>query len=245
MSGRYAFSIPDPRQRDGWFRIGSIDVTTTALIVGVGVISMFLYAISPGFPEQGIFVTPWVRDGEVWRLFTWPFVAMPSIWEALSLAIFWIFGHLIEEVLGRKPYTVLIAAMTVIPALLVTLIGAGNEGTGRWEVATYGVSLLSLALLTAYALEHPTARTFLLGIQLWVVAAVIVGVSILSSLGARAWGTLWMTIGVLLVGLVGVRQRGMLDEVLGFVPRVSWLSGPPPSPYGEIGSARPKGRGRG
>ena len=46
MPGRYQFSLPERRQRDGWFRIGTLDVTTTALLVLLGVASMFAYAIS-------------------------------------------------------------------------------------------------------------------------------------------------------------------------------------------------------
>ena len=37
MPGRYQFSLPERRQRDGWFRIGTLDVTTTALLVLLGV----------------------------------------------------------------------------------------------------------------------------------------------------------------------------------------------------------------
>ena len=45
MPGRYQFSMPERPSRDGWFRIGTLDITTTALLVGLGVLSMFLYAI--------------------------------------------------------------------------------------------------------------------------------------------------------------------------------------------------------
>ncbi|HRW37806.1 MAG: rhomboid family intramembrane serine protease [Acidimicrobiales bacterium] len=245
MSGRYAFSLPDPRQRDGWFRIGTVDVTTTALIVGVGALSMVLYAISPDIPYWGVFATSLVRDGEVWRLVTWPLVGYPSLWELIGLAVFWYFGHQVEDRIGRKPYTWLVLAMTVLPALVVTAIGAGNDSFDRWDAATAGVSLLSLAFLTVFALENPGARTMFFGIPFWIVAAAFVGIAVLSAVGARAWGTLWLMLLVIAVGCLGARQRGMLGDVLGFVPVVPWLAGPPPSPYGEIGSARPRARKRG
>lgn len=245
MSGRYAFSLPEPRQRDGWFRIGTLDVTTTAFIVGAGVLSMFLYALSPDIPYWGVFSSELVRSGEVWRLVTWPLVSYPSIWELVGLAVFWFFGHQVEDRIGRKPYTWIVASMAVLPALLVTIIGAGNESLGRWQAVTAGVSLLSLALLVIFALENPTARTFLLGIPFWVMAAAIVGISVLSALGARAWGTLWLMLLVIAVGVFGVRQRGMLGDTASFVPVVPRLAGPRPSPYGEMGSARPKQRKRG
>jgi hypothetical protein len=127
---------------------------------------------------------------------------------------------------------------------VVTLIGATNRALGDWEAATAGVSLLSLAFFTGYALENPTARTMFFNIQLWIIAAVFVGINVLSALGARAWGTLWLMLLVLVVGLVGLRQRGMLSDALGFVPVNRRLAGDP-SPYGQLGSARPKGRKRG
>ena len=33
VTGRYSLNFPEPRQRDGWFRVGNLDVTTTALMV--------------------------------------------------------------------------------------------------------------------------------------------------------------------------------------------------------------------
>ena len=244
MSGRYAFSVPEPRQRDGWFRIGNVDVTTTALIVGIGLISMVVYAISPNLLFNGAFVTTEVRNGEVWRLATWPLVSYPDIWELIGLFVFWLFGHQVEERIGRVPYTWLVAAMAVLPALVVTAVGASNASGIGWETAVAGVSLLSFGFLAVVALENPTARTMLLNIPFWIVAAALLGISALSAIGARAWGTLWMMVLVVVVGLFGARQRGMLSEVLGFVPVLPWLAGPRPSPYGELGSARPK-RSRG
>lgn len=239
MSGRYAFSLPEPRRRDGWFRLGSIDVTTTALLVLCGVASMVVYALDPAFIFKGAFSSELVRSGELWRLVTWPLVTMPTIWEAIGLVIFWWLGHIIEEEIGRKPYTWMLLAMTVIPAALVSLIGVENAQTAyRWSAYSAGLNLLSLALLVIFGLDQPNAK-FFFGIPAWAIAGVIVGVNALSMIGARAWAQLLLSFLVILVGLFGARQRGMLDA-LDFIPRFSRLSGPRPSPYGEVGSARPK-----
>lgn len=248
MSGRYAFSMPDPRQRDGWFKVGNIDVTTTALLVGVGLISMFLYALSPDLVFKAAFNTQLVRDGEIWRLATWPLVGVPDFFVLIGLAVFWFFGHNVEEKLGRVPYTWLIVAMTILPAVVVTLAGLRNEGFNQWEVSTAGLHLLSLGMLVIFALETPNAP-FFFSIPAWVIAAAIVGINVLSDLGARAWGSLWMLLLAIAVGCIGARQRGLLSDSLGFVPTISWLSGPTPSPYGHMTSSakkskRPKRPGR-
>lgn len=243
MSGRYAFSLPEPRQRDGWFRIGSVDVTTTALIVGLGLASMFLYAISPDAVFEGAFASPLVRDGEIWRIVTWPLVNPPlSLWELVGLAVFWFLGHMIEDPMGRKPFAILVAAMTVIPAVLVTLLDVANEGgldAGKWSAYSFSVSLLSLGMITIFGIDNPNAK-FFFGIPAWVIAAAYVFIQVLSLLGNRAYAQLILVLLVIVVGCVGARQRGMMD-VLTFVPRVRALGGDP-SPYGQLGSARPKRR---
>ncbi|QXC62572.1 rhomboid family intramembrane serine protease [Aquihabitans sp. G128] len=253
MSGRYAFSLPDPRQRDGWFRVRSIDVTTTALIVGLGLISMLVYAADPATLFKGAFQTDLVRDGELWRLATWPLANPPlSIWVLVGLAVFWFLGHVVEDQVGRKPFTALIAAMAVIPAVLVTLLGVVNENSasvGKWSAFSYGTSLLTLGLITIFGIDNPNAK-FFFGIPAWVIAAAYVAIEVLGLLGNRAYAQIVLLLLVIAVGVIGARQRG-LCEVASFIPRVRALGGPPPSPYGQVGSSRPKrpkarrpGRGR-
>ena len=65
MPGRYQFSLPERPSRDGWFRLGSIDVTTSALLVGLGIVSMFVYAVDRTILEKLAFSGDQVRSGEV------------------------------------------------------------------------------------------------------------------------------------------------------------------------------------
>jgi hypothetical protein len=239
MSGRYAFSMPEPRQRDGWFRIGSLDVTTTALVTGLGLLSMVLYAIDPETAFYGAYVSSLVRQGEIWRVATWPLVNPPDIWVLIGLWFFWWIGHQVEEQLGRKPYTWLLVAMTVIPATIVSLVNVSNElGTGRWDAYSYRTFLLSLGLLCIFALDRPNAR-FFFNIPAWGIALAYVAVQALALIGARAWAQLLLGALVIVVGCFGAAQRGMLAE-FEWIPRLKFLAGPPPSPYGQVGSARPK-----
>lgn len=246
MAGRYGYSLPDPRPRDGWFRIGTLDVTTTILVVLVGAISMVLYAIDPSIVFTGAYVSYLVHDGELWRIATWPLANQPGLFEVIDLVVLWWIGNQLEEELGKKPMAVLLGAMTIIPASIVALINLENHADpSRWVTATAGTSLIVLALIVVFGLHHREAR-FFFGLPFWAVGLVFVGLQVLQLVGDRAWATLLMLLLVLVVALVGVRQRGMLDN-LTFIPRVAWLSGGPRSPYGEVGSARPrakKGRGR-
>ncbi|MGN6694545.1 MAG: rhomboid family intramembrane serine protease [Aquihabitans sp.] len=254
MSGRYAFSMPEPRQRDGWFRIGTLDMTTTNIVVGLGLLSMLLYAIDIEAFYQGAYFAPYVRDGELWRVATWPLVNAPSIWVLIGLVFFWWVGHQVEDQLGRKAQAVLLAAMTVLPAVIVTLLDGSRapNSVAALESTAYAasVSLLSLGLLCVFALDRPNAP-FFFGISAWLIAAVFVAIEALQLIGIRAWSQLLLGALVILIACFGAAQRGMLGE-FEWIPRLSFLSGGPVSPYGTPGSAKPKsakrfgkGRGRG
>jgi hypothetical protein len=245
MSGRYGFSMPEPRQREGWFRIGSIDMTTTACVVAAGLLSMLLYAIDPATAFKLAYESGLVRDGEFWRMVTWPLLNPPDIWLLIGLAFFWWIGHAVEEDLGRKAMAVLLVCMAVIPTAIVTLLNIRNEtGNGQWSAFSYGATFLSLGVFTIFAAEHPTLR-LVFNIPAWVFAAAYVFIAVLQYTGARAWAELILVLLVIVVGCVGARQRGMLDN-LDFIPRWHRLAGPPRSPYGEVRSAQPKSkRGRG
>jgi len=248
MSGRYAFSMPEPRQRDGWFKLGTLDMTTTNIVVGLGLASMVLYAIAPDTAFYGTFFSPFVRDGELWRLVTWPLINPPSFWSLIGLVFFWYFGHQVEEQIGRMPQAVLLLAMTVIPAAIVTLLNPSNGGpnAGRWEAATSSVSLLSLGLLCIFAMDRPNTP-FFFGIPAWIIAAVIIAIDFLQLVSVRAWAQIILGALIIVVACFGAAQRGLLVDYP-WIPRVKALGGGPVSPYGVPGSAAPKakrfGKGR-
>lgn len=211
MPGRYQFSLPE-RRRDGWFRIGSLDITTTALLVILNVGSMFWYAIDKASQTNLIFVGALVRDGDIWRIFTWPLYAQPTLWTAITLVFFWFVGHLIEDRIGRKHFSILIAMMVVVPAIVVTLLQLDPD------VGVDGLNLLGLGLIVVFALDNPSATAWF-GVPIWVFAAVFVGLMVLQYIGDGAYEALAMGIGVILMALGGSRQYGMLDD-FHFIPKL-------------------------
>lgn len=228
MAGRYAFSMPSPQDRDGWFRVGQVDVTTTVLITALGVASMFLYAISPEALYRGVFIPEAVRQGEIWRLVLWPLVNPPlDLWMIIGLLFFWYFGRFVEEEMGRKPYTAMVVAATVLPAIVVTVLNTANDtaslGGGRWTTASFSVDLLGIAALVIFTTSNPGAR-FFFNIPGWIIGAVAVGLRVLSATGNRQWATLLLLLMVLLVAVFGARQRGLCGE-LSFIPQLRSLSG--------------------
>ena len=254
MPGRYDFSLPEPPPRDGWFKIGSLDVTTTALMVGLSIISWFVYAASPEFLFKGAFVSTLVADGELWRLVTYPVIDPPVgdlgfLWAVITLFFFWWVGHQVEENAGRKPFTVLVLVMTVVPAVIVTLLGSTNELDGRWSAGSYGLIVFALAFLVVFALENPQARGFF-NLPVWVFAAAYVLLTVLQLVGDRRWAQLILSLLIIAFGVVGCRQLGMLTEY-DFIPALGNYADGRTGPYDRASATRrsrakkPKGKKRG
>lgn len=212
MTGRFQLNFPEPRPRDGWFKLGGFDVTTTALLVGLGVLSMFAYAISPDALFKLAFIPEFVRDGEFWRLITWPIATDPSIWAVISLAFFWIFGHRIEEMVGRTRFARLAVILIVMPAIVVTVLGISGGGA-------VGIGLLGTAMLCIFAADQPNAP-FFFGIPAWVIAVIFVALDVLQYVGNRTWGVLVQLLLTCALALVVMRQFGELRETMSFIPQV-------------------------
>jgi membrane associated rhomboid family serine protease len=214
VANRFQFALPEPRPRDGWFRVGNLDITTTALLVIAGVASMFVYAISKETFAKLVFDPLAVRDGEIWRLFTWPIANPPShIWLVLTLLFFWIIGHAVEGMVGRVRYTVLIVVITVVPATIVTLLPPEDFPT----IDEMGLGMLATALFVVFAAEHPN-MPFFFGVPAWIIATVFVGIDVLLWVGDRVWGTLVLMGTATLLALIMVRQWGFVRR-LTFIPK--------------------------
>lgn len=215
MPGRYQFSLPERPSRDGWFRVGSIDVTTTALMVALAIGSMFWYAVDKVSLGKLVFAGALVREGDVWRVATWP-IANPldqqAIWIILTLVFFWFLGHRIEELAGRTRFTWLLVAMTIVPAALVTAIHFDSFG------ASYGLRVLSIGLVAVFALEYPNV-SFFFGVPAWVMALIYIVIDALYYVSDERYESLLLELLVIAVGIVGARQCGLLAE-LGFIPQV-------------------------
>ena len=208
MANRFQFALPEPRPRDGWFRVGNLDITTTALLVIAGVASMFLYAISKETFNKLIFDPLAVRDGEIWRLFTWPIANPPShIWLVLTLLFFWIIGHAVEGMVGPRP---------LHGADRRHHRGAGDDRDRcsrprtSPRIAEMGLGMLATALFVVFAAEHPN-MPFFFGVPAWIIATVFVGIDVLLWVGDRVWGTLVLMGSATLLALIMVRQWGYVQ----------------------------------
>lgn len=213
VTGRFQLNFPEPRPRDGWFKLGGFDVTTTALLVGLGVLSMFAYAVSPDALLNLVFFPELVREGELWRLVTWPIATRPTIWALISLVFFWIFGHRVEEMVGRVRFTRLVLILIIFPAAVVTALLISGA-------AAVGIGLLGTAMLCIFAADQPNAP-FFFGIPAWLIAVIFVALDVLQYVGDRLWGNLMQLLLTIALAMIVMRQFGELRETMGFIPQLA------------------------
>jgi len=210
MAGRFRFqNVPRRGPGDPWFRIGSLDVTTTIFVVLIGVVSMFLWAGEPSIIRPLILDPYKVRHGELWRLVTWPLYNPPSLNAVIIIAVFWFLGRDLESLLGRIRFALFLLLITVLPAIVATLVNA-PQGSLRY---------IEIGVLVAFAAERPTAR-FFFGIPAWAIALVIVGIEILQFTGSRTGSQLIFLAVLCVTAVFALRAFGFGDAIAKWIPQI-------------------------
>ncbi|PIE31942.1 MAG: hypothetical protein CSA55_04490 [Ilumatobacter coccineus] len=195
--------------RNGWMRIGNFDLTTTSAITIASVISMVLWAINPPWITPLRFSPLIVRNlGHYWSVVTWPIANQPGFFAIFSLVFFWFVGHAVEEMVGRRRFVILVAAITIIPAVIITPLPA----TGFPAAPSDGLTYVSVVLFALFTVEHPRLM-FFGGIPAWVLAALFLGLDLLQLIGLRYWGSVLHLITMLALGLIMVRRWGFLSQL--------------------------------
>lgn len=195
------------RGNDGWFRAGRYDVTTTDLLCVLAVASMFVYGASLDAFSKLLFSAPLVREFELWRLVTWPIATEPDIWPLLSVILFWLFGQQLEALFGRNRFLAWVAMVTIVPALVMTVVGAVFDDLDVVGVE-YGLSTLFLGGIWVYAATYPGVRWFEV-IPLWAIAAVFTALNLLQYSGTGQTGKVMFLLVGVAVSLVAGRSLGV------------------------------------
>jgi hypothetical protein len=209
MAGRFSFSVPERRHpSDPWFRLGQVDVTTTVLVAAIAAASMLIYAIDKTTLIDLVLVPELVRDGDVWRLITWPLVNDPTIWTVISLAIFWYFGRELEARAGRTRFLIFIGYLILVPAVIATVLSTNDLNL----YGLFGFDLVQLGVFFAFIAGNPFAR-FFFGVPGWVIGAVIAGLRLLEYTGDRRGGMILVLVGVVAMALLGARAMGLADSL--------------------------------
>ncbi len=206
---RFQFSVPGRRDPDdGWFRVGTFDVGTTTLIAAISVISMLLDSVFPTLLARLALLPEKVRDGEVWRIASWPLIASASLSAVITIAIFWWLGRELERVMGRIRYSWFLVAVAVVPAVICTIAALTISG---FAGGVAGLRFVEVAVFCAFVARMPMAR-FFFGIPGWVIALVFVGIDLLQFLRERSWFLILFELLAIAVALLLVRAMGHAEE---------------------------------
>lgn len=239
MPDRYSYSSPWSGGNQPWFRVGQIDVTTTVAVIGLGIVSMFVYAIegpSRSITRQLVLQSDdfggSVLGGQIWRILTWPVANEPDFWTIILFAVFYMLGTQLENLMGRKPFLNFLLLLTIVPAVLVTLIELITPGFTGF---VFGLRFVELGVLVAFAAQYPTAR-FWPGIPAWGIAAGIVALDLLQALGNRNDYYLVLLFATVGVSLFAIRGFGYATE-LHWLPKMPL----PAAITGETQAVQPRG----
>jgi len=229
MAGRFSFSVPERRNAgDPWFRIGTLDVGTTVLVILLSVASMVLWAIGGNEIDSVwghlVLIPDEVTSGQIWRVVTWPLANEPGIWEVITLAIFWYFGREIEGMLGRARFAVLLLLLTIIPGIAAVLL----------DITLFGLNPVELSVFLIFIAEYPFAR-FFFGIPAWAIGAVIVGIQVLQYLGNRQED-------LILLLAISIATAGLAARSFGLATSLPWIPKIPIPGSGGGGSRRSRSR---
>lgn len=209
MPGRFSLSFPGRRDHDDpWFRIGTLDVTTSVLVPLLCVVSMFVWAASPSALEPLILWPDDVWHGQVWRVVSWPLANAPDLWTALTIAMLWYFGRELERMIGRVHYLWMLLLLAVVPGIVGTLL----------DIPQAGIRPVEIAVFCVFCVELPNVR-FFGGIPAWVFAAVIVGIEMLQLIGLRETERILLLLVSLATAALAARAFGILNDYQ-WVPKI-------------------------
>jgi hypothetical protein len=205
MSDQFA-AIFRRRPNDGWFRAGNFDVTTTDILCALAVASMFLWGLFRDAWNRLPFAPTLVRDFELWRLVTWPIATEPAIWPLLGIVFFWLFGQQLEALFGRAKFLSWVLALTIVPAVILTVIGPLDRSIDF--MVQFGLGSLFLGGIWVYAATYPGVKWFEV-IPLWALAAVFTVLNLLQFTGTDQTGQVIFLLVSIAVALVAGRSLGL------------------------------------
>lgn len=196
------------RPNEGWFRVSRYDATTVDILCALAVFSMFVYGASLTAFSKLLFFAPDVRESfQVWRLITWPIATQPELFSLIGVVFFWVFGQQLEGLFGRNRFLAWVFGVTLVPSVLLTILGAFSDSLDFGSV-NFGLSTLFLCGIWVYAGTYPNVRWFEI-MPLWGLAAIFTGLNLLQYSGNRAGGQIIFMLSAIAAGLSLGRSLGL------------------------------------
>lgn len=182
-------------------------VYLAALLAIAGVVSMIVTSLlSVDLVLRLTFTFGNVVDRQwFWTPVTYVTMNPPSLFFIFTSYLFWRFGQQIELHFGRRVFVKLVVGLMLVTPLLLSLIALA--GPREWPAV--GIGQLEFGVFLAFATLYPRAKMSLIiaTIDVWILAAVFVGVSALSSIASRNWAALFILAGQVLFAYGYIRYE--------------------------------------
>jgi len=197
------------RPNEGWFQAGRFEVTTTDILCGLAVVTIFIYGILGvedwlRLPFQSFLVR---EEFEIWRLVSWPVATTPRVWPVLGVVLFWAFGQQLEAIFGRGKFVAWVLTVTLGTGVVMTVLGALSTELDTTN-HQYGLNVLFLCGIWVLAATYPNVRWFDV-VPLWAVAAVFTLLDVLQYNGDGLTGMVVFELLAIVIALVAGRSLGL------------------------------------
>ena len=198
------------------FWLSGRPVYANTLLVFLHVLSFVVCAICVSFLSlqavyEGLMLAPaLVWHGQVWRLFSYVafdpgFFSRPaSLWFLWSMIILYFCGREVEQFVGRRVYLGLYAALVLVPAVLLTLLGP-VLGLGEHLNCAEAIFGVFIAFATIYPGAMPSMW---INLQVWVLAWIFFGLSTLMDFVFHDYTSMFLLWTASAVGYLGMRWVG-------------------------------------
>ena len=197
------------------FHLGEFPVRLITLLValhsGAMVTATLLLASGHGALLEALaYSSTAVAHGQVWRLFTYAFVAGPSVWFLFEMLMLYYFGKEVENGLGWKRFAILYAGLILLGPLLLQAFGyAGIPQT------LTGAQELNFAVFAAFVAMHPGAQFFFGMAARWVFVGLL-AISSLQLLADHQTARVLVLISSCVLAIHLMRRAGFEESMFGF-----------------------------
>lgn len=154
--------------------------------------------------------TPAVLHAQVWRLVSYVFFdplffMRTSLWFPFNMLILFFCGREVEQLVGRKAYLGLYAALIIVPSILLSLLGLVTGQAYEYMTSADAVFGVIIAFATIYPGAMPSMW---ISIPMWVIAWLLLAIFTFLDFVNHTWTPMFMLWTCSAVGYLGMRWVG-------------------------------------
>lgn len=196
------------------FHLGEFPVRLITLLVALHSVAMIAVSLvlasgHGSWIDLLVYSSTAVAHGQLWRLVTYAFVAVPSVWFLFEMLLLWYFGREVENGLGWRRFAILYAGLILLGPLLLQAFGyAGIPQTFA------GAQELNFAIFAAFVAMHPGAQFFFGVAARWVFLGLL-AISSLQRLADHKPAEVLVLLSSCLLAVLLMRRAGFEEPLLG------------------------------